>query len=203
MGKLHFPELYPYKPPAVYMITPNGRFKCNQRLCLSMSDFHPETWNPLWSVSAVLTGLLSFMLGNEDTVGSVQTSNAHKLKLAKASHQYNRTDKTFRELFPEFITSPPAISSPSSAHPRSSSHSNKQDAEQQANNNNSHGNGNGNGNANNHHQVARNQNRHRTRQQHTRNTDNENESLVSLILWLFVFVAVIYAVVRLISGSAS
>jgi hypothetical protein len=21
-----------------------------------MSDFHPETWNPMWSVSSILTG---------------------------------------------------------------------------------------------------------------------------------------------------
>jgi hypothetical protein len=50
-GTLTFPAQYPYKPPAIAMITPNGRFKTNTRLCLSMSDFHPETWNPLWSVS--------------------------------------------------------------------------------------------------------------------------------------------------------
>ena len=31
------------------------------RLCLSMSDFHPETWNPGWSVATVAKGLLSFM----------------------------------------------------------------------------------------------------------------------------------------------
>lgn len=65
------------------MITPNGRFKSNMKLCLSMSDFHPETWNPLWSVSAVLTGLLSFMLGSEETVGSVMTSDKEKIRLAK------------------------------------------------------------------------------------------------------------------------
>jgi ubiquitin-conjugating enzyme E2 J2 len=61
-GCLKFPPEYPMKPPAVYMTTPNGRFKTNQRLCLSMSDFHPETWNPMWSVSSILTGLYSFMV---------------------------------------------------------------------------------------------------------------------------------------------
>lgn len=97
------------------MCTPQGRFKCNQKLCLSMSDFHPETWNPLWSVSAVLTGLLSFMLGSEDTVGSIQTSVSHKCKLARLSHQYNRSDKTFQDLFPEFVRdSPPPSPAPSS-----------------------------------------------------------------------------------------
>jgi ubiquitin-protein ligase len=43
-GKLRFPPEYPFKPPAIYMLTPNGRFKPNTKLCLSMSDFHPETW---------------------------------------------------------------------------------------------------------------------------------------------------------------
>lgn len=38
------------------------RFKTHMRLCLSMSDFHPDTWNPAWSVSTILTGLLSFMV---------------------------------------------------------------------------------------------------------------------------------------------
>lgn len=42
-----FPPEYPYKPPSIMMITPSGRFQTNTRLCLSMSDFHPETWNPV------------------------------------------------------------------------------------------------------------------------------------------------------------
>lgn len=56
-GKLKFPTEYPLRPPAVLMLTPSGRFKTNRRLCLSMSDFHPESWNPMWSVSTILTGL--------------------------------------------------------------------------------------------------------------------------------------------------
>lgn len=61
-GKLVFPREFPFKPPSIYMITPNGRFKTNKKLCLSISDFHPDTWNPAWSVSTILTGLLSFMV---------------------------------------------------------------------------------------------------------------------------------------------
>ena len=44
-GKLLFPAAYPFKPPSILMLTPNGRFAVNQRLCLSMSDYHPESWN--------------------------------------------------------------------------------------------------------------------------------------------------------------
>lgn len=31
LGKLEFPNEYPFRPPAIYMITPNGRFKTNQK----------------------------------------------------------------------------------------------------------------------------------------------------------------------------
>ena len=67
---------YPMKPPSVMMLTPNGRFACSRRLCLSMSDFHPESWNPMWSVSTILMGLYSFMLDNANTLGSVTSSTA-------------------------------------------------------------------------------------------------------------------------------
>uniref|UniRef100_A0A8C3QGB7 Ubiquitin conjugating enzyme E2 J2 n=1 Tax=Cyanoderma ruficeps TaxID=181631 RepID=A0A8C3QGB7_9PASS len=73
-GKLIFPREFPFKPPSIYMITPNGRFKCNTRLCLSITDFHPDTWNPAWSVSTILTGLLSFMVEKGPTLGSIETS---------------------------------------------------------------------------------------------------------------------------------
>lgn len=61
-GTLLFHKDFPFKPPSIYMFTPNGRFKVNTRLCLSISDFHPDTWNPAWSVATILTGLLSFMV---------------------------------------------------------------------------------------------------------------------------------------------
>ena len=53
---LRFPIEYPYKPPSILFVTPSGRFAINQRICMSMSDFHPETWSPLWSVGSLLTG---------------------------------------------------------------------------------------------------------------------------------------------------
>ena len=46
-GKLVFPVEFPFKPPSIYMITPNGRFKTDTRLCLSISDYHPDTWQVL------------------------------------------------------------------------------------------------------------------------------------------------------------
>ncbi|CAH8508675.1 unnamed protein product [Schistosoma guineensis] len=102
-GKLVFPRDFPFRPPSIYMITPNGRFACNTRLCLSISDFHPDTWNPAWSVSSILTGLLSFMLENTCTMGSVVTSTCTKKQLAKTSGDFNLKSEIFCELFPGIV----------------------------------------------------------------------------------------------------
>lgn len=169
LGRLQFTEQYPYKPPAVYMCTPQGRFRCDVKLCLSMSDFHPESWNPLWSVGSVLTGLLSFMLGSEDTVGSITTSDVEKRALARASHAWNRRDATFRDLFPDFIRDappPPATAARRSrtaatgAAPRTGTRRNN--AVNPAN-------------------------------------EQEGESLISLLAWLLVFFAIIFAVFHFIT----
>ncbi|KAK4591535.1 hypothetical protein RGQ29_021659 [Quercus rubra] len=102
-GKIKFPSEYPYKPPGISMTTPNGRFMTQKKICLSMSDFHPESWNPMWSVSSILTGLLSFMMDNSPTTGSVNTTVAEKQRLAKTSLAFNCKNATFRKLFPEYV----------------------------------------------------------------------------------------------------
>ncbi|CAN4085102.1 unnamed protein product [Withania somnifera] len=102
-GKIKFPPEYPFKPPGISMTTPNGRFMTQKKICLSMSDFHPESWNPMWSVSSILTGLLSFMMDNSPTTGSVSTTIAEKEKLAKESLAFNCKNPTFRKLFPEYL----------------------------------------------------------------------------------------------------
>jgi len=102
-GKLVFPTEFPFKPPSIYMITPNGRFKTNTRLCLSISDYHPDTWNPAWSVSTILTGLLSFMLEKSPTLGSIDTSDTEKRFLSEQSAEFNLKNKIFNELFPDIV----------------------------------------------------------------------------------------------------
>ena len=86
------------------MLTPSGRFQPNRRLCLSMSDFHPESWNPMWSISTILTGLYSFMIESSPTLGSIETTTRQKRQFAKASLEFNMTqDAQFAKLFPEYV----------------------------------------------------------------------------------------------------
>ena len=102
-GKLVFPKEYPFKPPSVIMMTPNGRFEPGKRICLSMSDFHPESWNPMWSVSSILTGLESFFYETTRTAGSVESSMAQKVAYARASMAVNIKSVMFRKLFNDII----------------------------------------------------------------------------------------------------
>jgi len=69
-----------------------------------MSDFHPGSWNPAWSVATILTGLLSFMLSDEMTTGSMTSSDADKRAFAATSHSWNLKHKGFTEMFPDFCT---------------------------------------------------------------------------------------------------
>lgn len=100
-GTLVFTQQYPFKPPSIYILTPNGRFQTNRRLCLSISDYHPDEWNPAWSVSSILTGLLSFMLESSRALGTIETTRYEKLTFARDSLAFNLNDNNFTTLFPE------------------------------------------------------------------------------------------------------
>ncbi|KAJ9082505.1 Ubiquitin-conjugating enzyme E2 6 [Entomophthora muscae] len=102
-GRLIFPEDYPFKPPSIRMTTPSGRFKPDTRLCLSISDFHPDTWNPAWSVSTILNGLLSFMATDDHTSGSMVSTEEDRKAFAIKSFGFNYKNKKFREVFPELV----------------------------------------------------------------------------------------------------
>ncbi|KAI5307379.1 Yip1 member 7 [Ascosphaera pollenicola] len=90
-GTLVFPQDYPFAPPAIRMHTPSGRFQPSTRLCLSISDFHPRSFNPAWEVSTILIGLLSFMTSEEMTTGSVSASAAERRIFAARSRWWNST----------------------------------------------------------------------------------------------------------------
>lgn len=84
------------------MITPSGRFQTNARLCLSFSDFHPQSWNPSWMVSTIITGLISFMTSEEMTTGGLNAPACERRRLASVSREWNTySNPRFKEEFPE------------------------------------------------------------------------------------------------------
>ncbi|KAI9744092.1 MAG: Ubiquitin-conjugating enzyme E2 6 [Claussenomyces sp. TS43310] len=90
-GTLIFPPDYPFAPPAIRMHTPSGRFQPSTRLCLSISDFHPKSFNPAWEVSTILIGLLSFMTSEEMTTGSVGATESERKWAAGRARWWNST----------------------------------------------------------------------------------------------------------------
>ncbi|KAK3072304.1 Ubiquitin-conjugating enzyme E2 6 [Teratosphaeriaceae sp. CCFEE 6253] len=90
-GTLVFPPDYPFAPPAIRMHTPSGRFRPSERLCLSISDFHPKSFNPAWEVSTILLGVLSFMTSEEMTTGSVSATEAQRKEMAARTRWWNST----------------------------------------------------------------------------------------------------------------
>lgn len=88
-GTITFPPDYPMRPPRIKMLTPSGRFTPHAAICFSFSDFHPETWQPGWTIGTVLTGLLSFMTTEEMTTGSMRESAATRRRLAQESRLFN------------------------------------------------------------------------------------------------------------------
>lgn len=115
LGKLQFPTDYPWKPPAIMMITDTGRFETNQRICLSISDYHPESWNPVWPVRSIILGLVSFFVSDLQTVGSMKNpSKEQQNTIALASKNKILQHKVYKDHFTTFTdyiglgTAPPA-----------------------------------------------------------------------------------------------
>ena len=60
-GVLGLSENYPFEPPSVLFLTPNGRFETETPICLSSSTHHAELWQPSWSIRMFMVSLRAFM----------------------------------------------------------------------------------------------------------------------------------------------
>ena len=49
-GRIILPSQYPYKPPEFMFLCPTGRFEVGKKICLSISQHHPELWQPGWDI---------------------------------------------------------------------------------------------------------------------------------------------------------
>eukprot|EP00913_Durusdinium_trenchii_P020386 g19150.t1 len=97
---LEFPDDFPMKPPSIKLLTPSGRFEINKRICLSMSDFHKESWNPSWTVEKILIGLMSFMYEeNSVSIGSILEPKEDRRRYAAASAYFNAQNEIYVQLF--------------------------------------------------------------------------------------------------------
>ena len=114
LGKITCPPDYPKSAPNIRIITENGRFRTTQAICLSISDFHQESWNPAWKVNQVVIGLISFWVTDEYTYGAIEAYYDYKgfekelskqdyiLKQTVNSRQAVLDHEKFKEIFSEY-----------------------------------------------------------------------------------------------------
>jgi ubiquitin-protein ligase len=85
-GRFTLPYNYPFSPPTIYLLTPNGRFEVNKKICLSISSWHPELWQPAWGLRTMIEGLRSlFPTASEGAVGGLDWPASTRRELAKKS----------------------------------------------------------------------------------------------------------------------
>jgi len=94
-GLYHFrivlPAEYPFRPPSLMMLTPNGRFELNTKICISFTSYHEEEWQPAWGVRTAILGLQGFfpLKGQAATgVGSVEYPVSERKRLAQLSREW-------------------------------------------------------------------------------------------------------------------
>ncbi|KAI0831078.1 UBC-like protein [Trametes gibbosa] len=94
-GLYHFrillPSEYPFRPPAIMMLTPNGRFELNTKICISFTNYHEELWQPAWGVRTAIIGLQGFfpLKGTAATgVGAIEYPTAERKRLAALSRDW-------------------------------------------------------------------------------------------------------------------
>lgn len=87
-GRIQLPAEYPFKPPSFMLLTPNGRFETQTKICLSISNHHPEHWQPSWSVRTALVALIAFMPTNPNgALGSLDYTKEERRALAVKSRE--------------------------------------------------------------------------------------------------------------------
>ncbi|KAH0584275.1 hypothetical protein H2248_009823 [Termitomyces sp. 'cryptogamus'] len=94
-GVYHFrillPAEYPFRPPSLMMLTPNGRFELNTKICISFTNYHEELWQPAWGVRTAIIGLQGFfpLKGQQAVgVGSIEYPSAERKRLATLSREW-------------------------------------------------------------------------------------------------------------------
>ncbi|PVU88566.1 hypothetical protein BB561_005777 [Smittium simulii] len=128
-GKLVLPAQYPHKPPKLIFLTKNGRFETNVRICLSITDYHPESWQPSWGIRTLLTALIGFFpASGVGHAGAVQTSDALRKKYALESQKQscelcasfldNNDSDDDNQILSEELGKPPAFIKPEHMDPQ-------------------------------------------------------------------------------------
>ncbi|KAI9007039.1 ubiquitin-conjugating enzyme/RWD-like protein [Phycomyces nitens] len=106
-GRILLPSEYPFKPPELLFLTPNGRFELNTKICLSITGFHPEYWQPAWGIRTVILAVMGFFPTEaRGAIGGLDYTKEERIVLAKSSKAWKCTvcqvanDEVLKDLAP-------------------------------------------------------------------------------------------------------
>lgn len=107
IGQIILPADYPKTPGDFYILTPNGRFTINSKICLTNSGYHKESWSPIWNIKNMVIGFVSIFLDDSTRgISHIRASKVERKEFAKNSQQYNI--EKYRDLcikFDQFVKS--------------------------------------------------------------------------------------------------
>ncbi|KAJ3994883.1 UBC-like protein [Lentinula boryana] len=89
--RILLPAEYPFRPPSLMVLTPNGRFELNTKICISFTNYHEELWQPAWGVRTAILGIQGFfpLRGQAAVgVGSIEYPSAERKRLATLSRKW-------------------------------------------------------------------------------------------------------------------
>ena len=90
IGKIILSKNYPFSPPDFMFLTPNGRFEVNRKICLSITGFHSDEWNPTITISGMLVQLYTVFEKDIDVgLAHIKRSKNERSDLANKSIEFN------------------------------------------------------------------------------------------------------------------
>lgn len=92
--RLEIPPGFPTEPPNFYVLTPNGLYDILDKVCVSVSEFHSNSYPPTSGITGFCEYLLSGLLTWQDMgkgIRLLETTSEEKQALAVASKAYNIT----------------------------------------------------------------------------------------------------------------
>jgi len=95
--RLIVPPTFPYKPPDLVFLTPNGIYELNGSICISTGKFHSQNYVATRGLVGFGTDVWTAMIQYPDLGGGIRIISTSKRtpknirKLAEQSKEYNRT----------------------------------------------------------------------------------------------------------------
>lgn len=92
---------FPIKAPDIKILTPNGRFAVNKKICIDgLTRFHNDTWSPAFSLLSIIESFRSFMNDTDSNfIANIISDDKEKKNLAEDSIRYCLNNETFVKTF--------------------------------------------------------------------------------------------------------